>query len=117
MPHVLQHLFENNPGLEEVSMDLEEGPVTVYITDGGKKLYVLLRGHIVCFVGPPWGSMDLQDLHSAVNFAIDVELCWRREAERIRNGGAIFIICKECNIPLQKNPFTSKYSCWTHGKR
>lgn len=109
--------FENNPGYEKVVVDLEEGQTTAYISSGGQRLYVALRGHIVCFSGLLWDTFGPKELKSALNFAIDVALVWRREAERIRNGGVIFIICKECNIPLQKHPFTGKYTCFVHGKR
>jgi hypothetical protein len=117
MSNLLEVMFTNNPGFEKVATGLEDGPSTAYINSGGDKLYVLLRGHIVCFVGPYWKTMNEIDLKNTLEFGIEVELARRREAERVRNGGTIFILCKACLIPLQKHPFTGKYTCFVHGKR
>src|SRR4051812_15238517 len=114
MPHALQHRFENNPAFEKVATGLEDGPPSAYLDKDGIRLYVLLNYHIACFVGPKWKEMNHLDRQNTIEFCVEVELAKRREAERIKNGGTLWIVCKDCYIPLQRNPFDGRYFCHRH---
>lgn len=114
MSDILERRFDNNSAFEKIDTGLVGGPPTAYMTLDGKELYVLLMGHIARLEGFDWRILKGNDLQSALRFAIMVELIWRQEANRIKNGGVIQIVCKRCRRPFEKNPFDGKYKCFAH---